>query len=68
LAVDEIHFVVEGFGDAVVASEAEHGDDFEVAIVRELIVACPASQNIVNSMQGTQPTLEASIGLRVSVP
>jgi len=28
LPVNELHFVVESFGDAVVASEAPHGDDF----------------------------------------
>jgi hypothetical protein len=28
LPVDEIHLVVESFGDAVVAGEAPHGNDF----------------------------------------
>jgi len=28
LSVDELHFVVKAFGDAVVAGEAPHGDDF----------------------------------------
>jgi len=27
LAIDELHFVMEAFGDAVVADEAPHGDD-----------------------------------------
>ena len=28
LALEDLHFGVEAFGDAVVASEAPHGDDF----------------------------------------
>jgi hypothetical protein len=28
LAVDELHFVVEDFGDTVVVGEAPHSDDF----------------------------------------
>ena len=64
LTIDELHFVVEAFGDAVVAGKAPHGDDLFTPSSQGLAKLHQLRQaGLAQLVNGTKKTRNQSLAL-----